>query len=1023
MHRVLICALSLGLATASATAAEPAPPKFVKKPAVARAGDRTTISFAVDRETDVAVYIEDAKGTIVRHLVAGVLGKNPPEPLKANSLEQSLEWDDRDDDGKQAAGGPFKIRVGLGLSASYAGQPFAAKGQSGPDAVENVAGLACAGDGRLLVLDRGVAFEGDHFWMYKLHAFLRDGSYERTIKPFPPGTPPERAKGAFVNAYGKLNPLVHSVPKMSFYTHDEVPGQPAVLPDGRLVLAVTPGLANLSPKGGIAHLATLDADGGISSETYAGPVLRAGQGWTGFPCLAASGDGKAVYLTGLGPMDHYGPSKPTHAVYIAKLPERGPAEVFFGDPAKAGADDAHLSDPRGLAVDGKGHLLVADRGNNRVLVLNEKDRSVAGSIPVDAPFWVAVHPKTGALYVACKETSLVKLAGWDNPKELARADFASLRAKTPEPYRWSYRMMFALDPSGAAPRIWVATSSALPQGRALAGLDDQGERFSEPAPARFFMPPLFRRPAADPTRREVGTSTDNDFRILDETTGAFRTLAGLSAQGRSHRIGPDGAIYAQDHWGKGGGVCRWDRNGKPLPFAATASDPWLRGRMPYGSNGFTDWERDFSVARNGDIYVKAQGPVYHGLSTVRVYDRDGNFKRVAIHSVTEGGYGPRLDARGNLYFMEACKEPGRLWPDEFKGRLINSAHEAWIDNIYGSIVKFGPEGGALWYQSDSLSPVTYEGWGVAFEKGRPGGKKTLSELKTTGGALVGTIAQAPVWLAFPRMGIDAAAHKKVTLRLKNGTGGDKATLAWQTVSGDGREFTKSVEIKPNSDFTEYVFDLAGEAGWKGALWNLQLSPTNAASGSFQIASVRIGEADSKLAWNFDAEDSPELRLPAAMKKEKVAANHRNSAVELQGAKWWRPGFSPIASGATGFCACTASDFDVDDFGRVFAPDTGRFRVGVLDANGNEIASIGEYGNQDCCGPDSYVLDPAGRFLRPRKADDPKEIASPSAKPEIGLAWVIGVAVTDRHAYVDDLINKRILRLRLGYAAEETVGVP
>jgi len=59
---------------------------FAEKPSAIRAGDRVRVNSAVSRETDVAVYIENAKGEIVRHLVAGALGKNPPEPLEANSL-------------------------------------------------------------------------------------------------------------------------------------------------------------------------------------------------------------------------------------------------------------------------------------------------------------------------------------------------------------------------------------------------------------------------------------------------------------------------------------------------------------------------------------------------------------------------------------------------------------------------------------------------------------------------------------------------------------------------------------------------------------------------------------------------------------------------------------------------------------------------------------------------------------------------------------------------------------------------
>ena len=70
-----------------------------------------------------------------------------------------------------------------------------------------------------------------------------------------------------------------------------------------------------------------------------------------------------------------------------------------------------------------------------------------------------------------------------------------------------------------------------------------------------------------------------------------------------------------------------------------------------------------------------------------------------------------------------------------------------------------------------------------------------------------------------------------------------------------------------------------------------------------------------------------------------------------------------------------------------------------------------------------VLDSAGKFLRPRKADDPKDAISPFAKPEIAFAWIIGLAVTDKYAYVDDVVNKRVLRVKLGYAAEETAAVP
>ena len=55
-----VSSLVLGISLA-AMAGEPttpaAPPAFTKKPTATKAGDKVTIEFAVDRETDVAVFI------------------------------------------------------------------------------------------------------------------------------------------------------------------------------------------------------------------------------------------------------------------------------------------------------------------------------------------------------------------------------------------------------------------------------------------------------------------------------------------------------------------------------------------------------------------------------------------------------------------------------------------------------------------------------------------------------------------------------------------------------------------------------------------------------------------------------------------------------------------------------------------------------------------------------------------------------------------------------------------------------
>jgi hypothetical protein len=874
-------------------AGEPAVPAFTKKPTAVKSDDKVKVEFAVDRETDVAVYVENAKGEIVRHLVAGVLGKNPPEPLKANALAQSVEWDGRDDDGKPAVGGPFKARVALGLKVGYAGTVFSDK--TGPNNLVDVMGMAVAPDGRLYVLShrwqRYVAFST------AVHVFRRDGSYEQTIKPFHGNLAEDRVKptGAFRTKEEGLVPLVYRsiVQGPSYYPNHDIQHQPLVTPDGRLVLAVAP-----------CNLAVLDGDGGIPNEKYAGPALSSSRAFTGplpnstggfvsfnIPYLAASADGKAVYMTGIGNVK-YIPNAGSHAfndhaLYRAPLPERAPAEVVFGDPAAAGNDDKHLSDPRGVAVDGKGHVLVADFGNNRVVVLNEKDRTMAGSFPVEAPFWVGANARSGAIYVGAKRTALIKFSGWPDPKEVARTDFAALLNKVGANSRPATPLHLALDASAEKPVLWAAC------GGAPLRLEDQGAAFSDAQPIGAYTPPNPWNLSADPLRREVSCQ-DDGLRILNEETGKVTGLVppvpGLV------RLGLNGQIYAQPAGGSFGGVWRFGRQGKTIPFESTANDPKVKpkGTLANRPEGTTYWPRDFCIDRRGDIFIKSAGKEYHGLMTVEQYGPDGVLKRTVIWATTDGALGPRVDPQGNLYMAECVKPLGQPYPEIFKGRLIAGTKDGssgftlqtnygsmdteyvWM---YGSIVKYGTKGGAIWFPKPAVQPFD----------GEPKIDPTLAKVKVLGSR----------------------------------------------------------------------------------------------------------------------------------------GSHLVEGTELQGALWMRPGYAYLAdmSGrGTDRCHCTASDFDVDDFGRTFHPNQGLYRVEILDTNGNLIATAGGYGNQDCCGPDSYVLDPAGKGLRPRKADDPKELVSPFAKPEMAFNWFTGMAVTDRYLYAADGVNRRVLRGKLEYAVQESCDI-
>ncbi len=89
MKTLLSCACVILLNAALAGEGAPA---FTKKPTASKANGKTVIEFAVDRETDVAVFIEDSSAKIIRHLVAGVLGKSPYPRLSAIRTDGGAGW-------------------------------------------------------------------------------------------------------------------------------------------------------------------------------------------------------------------------------------------------------------------------------------------------------------------------------------------------------------------------------------------------------------------------------------------------------------------------------------------------------------------------------------------------------------------------------------------------------------------------------------------------------------------------------------------------------------------------------------------------------------------------------------------------------------------------------------------------------------------------------------------------------------------------------------------------------------------
>ncbi|MHC4917146.1 MAG: SMP-30/gluconolactonase/LRE family protein [Planctomycetota bacterium] len=374
--RIPACVLLSLAACCSAALAAEAPPKFATKPKATKvadgsaAGAKVKITFSVDRETDVAVFIEDGKGKVIRHLAAGVLGKSPPKPLKPG-LSQSITWDGKADYGKPAGSGPFKVRVALGLGAKFDREVI-----RDPQKLGLVGGIAVGPEGSVHVFASfGAAIPNYHG--KKLMSFDRTGKYKRTVCPPPSAADAQgwTALGAVpVQLDGRPSPALLGLPQRRLT---------GFFPGTQTALATTPGGEILVLQDG--RIGALKPDGSAAWNRYLGPGLVPGCGSGRSGGLAVSADGKRVYVAGL----LRGKGKKAvrlAAVYRTPLPTRGPAEVLFGESDKPGNDGSHLgADPRGLALDGKGHLLIADHLNDRVVVVSEKTGKSVGSFAVKRP--------------------------------------------------------------------------------------------------------------------------------------------------------------------------------------------------------------------------------------------------------------------------------------------------------------------------------------------------------------------------------------------------------------------------------------------------------------------------------------------------------------------------------------------------------------------------------------------------------------------------------------------------------------
>jgi DNA-binding beta-propeller fold protein YncE len=694
-------------------------PSFTKKPTAVQAGSGVKIDFTVDRATDVAVTIEDARGKIIRHFAGGVLGKNPPDPLRPNSLAQSLEWDGKDDFGKPAADGPFKVRVQLGMKPEFGGFLM-----YDPEGSGEISSVAVGPGGTLCVFHKDSTANGN-MGGHKIKLYDRDGKARKVLAPFPADIAPEKVKalGVFRTTEGDLVPHVHNFETLSFYPDNVgVRGRdmpecscPAVDSRGRIYWLVK-GLA----------LAAVDADGGIPYDTFLSPRLlpeikdlrMAGETWMYWserPCLAVSSDDRHVYFAGLATgAGELRNAKPLPCVFRVDAEKRGPAEVFAGKLDQPGKEKELLTAPRGLAV-ARGLLYVADPESDRIVAFKESDRSFAGELAVKSPQVIGVDPASGAIYVCAytgtQTADLIKFSGLGG-QELYRLTLPKT-GQSPNP--GVHRI--AVDASAKPVRIWMPTLYGNPT--RLHCIEDPGERFvnkgdprSQPGPQGVSAEGP-RDLSVDRVRGELYIKANgNRVYRLDEKSGAIGDTLDMTRVSTGTVLasqlvpGQDGNLYVFT-WNKG--LWRLDRQGKPLNWDGLSTHSIaVEGMMCFqlrhlALKPYAPPEEVYVIA-TADYLTKNPKDAGKFL-TMNVIGQDGKTKRTVIWQCLNGAI-PRLDAKGNIYIADLVKPPDRSYPEFFDGKLpappkqCGSGDLFWNSYMYGSIIKFPPSGGVIWHQKD-----------------------------------------------------------------------------------------------------------------------------------------------------------------------------------------------------------------------------------------------------------------------------------------------------------------------------------
>lgn len=709
----------IGMLIIAGAAMVMAAPSFVSEPALTKDGsNRLWIDFTMNESTDVAVSIVDARdSTIVRHLIAGILGSKAPAPLLPNTLVQHFEWDGEDDLGFLVPNPEImkvRVRAGIGVSFDkYAGSnPYSfSRGYSAYGG--GIFGFALGRDGTVFVCGNPGVINQEHMInsVKYIRQYDRNGDYLKTVYPYPSTLTMDEVKGWKPVVYPDANSYtpVHgdnSLPSYSKSLFDVLREHPnatrlqMVEADGRLLFAGMRYRVNLETTGGKTDTVLRD----FFITTPAMPSPSGATPIAGSPIMMRFPNSNDYLVSGIytyastgasttdfyrdGQVFRVNPATKTASVWLSL--DTVVALTAGRNTALQGP--MTVSELMGITADSKSRIYVCDRLNRRIGVY-DTTAALLGQIPVGAPERVQVSSKTGEIFVLSRyynttggagHVRLIKFASFD----AGAAPVCSVTVSGADPLQYRFESHLLLNDSASPATLWTGMRFGTVKvyrdnGTALSLVRDFGAGADNTVSG-------FDRLAVD---RKSETIYFNDnwvglYKITDWNNPVVRvcsTSANKRIYGKDCAVSPFGMLYVREcrtatDWY--GSISRYTLASRHAPVNWTATG---RNRMtPYSDNKFgaSVAERGLAVGPDGlvaNFQRDAVGNygIYFLSDTVTTDSLLGKLK-VRISTVQNGGV--KFDRAGNLYFATKINNPTLEVPAAF-------ASDPAFTSAVGSIVR------------------------------------------------------------------------------------------------------------------------------------------------------------------------------------------------------------------------------------------------------------------------------------------------------------------------------------------------